>query len=116
MKQEAHAVRGNCSAKCLYPSHCQAASRHINGGLGYLSGAHINLNVAAKPGGESVLTAAQKCVELVSSGHHRSAHKAEPYSQCSEDWSLSLEKSLKELEENSWRLRPGLNTRNFPDC
>lgn len=44
MKQEAHAVRGNCSAKCLYPSHCQAASRHINGGLGYLSGAHINLS------------------------------------------------------------------------
>lgn len=69
-------MRGNCSAKCLYPSHCQAASRHINGGLGYLSGAHINLS-AAEPGGESALTAVQKCVELVSSGHHCSV----PYSR-----------------------------------
>lgn len=43
MKRNDHAVWGNCSAKWLFPSHCQAASFHINGRPGYLSGTHINL-------------------------------------------------------------------------
>ena len=43
MKREDHAVWGNCSAKWLFPSHWQAASLHINGRPGYLSGTHINL-------------------------------------------------------------------------
>lgn len=72
--------------------------------------ASILARVATEPGGELLLTAVQKCVEFVSSGHRRSVRyscRKEKKKNCgrrSEGWSLSLEKSLKDLQEPSYRL------------
>lgn len=107
MKRKDHAVWGNCSAKWLFPSHCQAASLHINGRPGYLSGTHINL-VAYRHRARRRLSVgccyqSEMCCACLSRPPSLCTVEEQSCSHCSEDWSLSLEKSLKELQEPGHR-------------
>lgn len=114
MKWEGHAVWGNCSAKWLFPSHRQAASLHINGRPGYLSGTHINLSVyrhrARRRVGEGCCYQSEMCWAclLGPSSLHTVATRPQSCDHSSVDWSLSLGKSLKELQETAHRFFSGL--------
>lgn len=107
MKQKDHAVWGNCSAKWLFPSHCQAAFLHINGRPGDLSGTHINLdayrNRAGRRAGVGCCYQSELRWACLLGPLSLCTVEAPSYRQRSEDWSLLLEKSLKELQEPSHR-------------
>lgn len=107
MKRKVHAVWGNCSAKWLFPSHRRAASLHINGRPGYLSGTHINLGAyrhrARRRVGVGCCYQSEMCWACLLGPASLCTAQPRSRSHSSEDWSLSLEKSLKELQELAHR-------------